>query len=87
MPRSSLIVQSGGKGRYFSSEDWPQQIEPYSVAALTELVKSPQPRTHALVAVTGNTLNLSKIIDCQKYSSLNCLLRVTARVLRFVEVT
>jgi len=69
------------------SKDWPQQIEPHSVAALTELVKSPQPQTHALAAVTGNTLNLHEIIDCQRYSSLNRLLRVTARVLRFVEVT
>jgi len=69
------------------SEDWPQQIEPHSVAALTELIKSPQSQTHALVAITGTTLNLLEIIDCQRYSSLNHLLRVTARVLCFVEVT
>ena len=70
------------------NEDWPRQIEPASdVVALTELVRSPKPQTHILATVTGSALNLSNIIDCQKYSSLNCLLRVTARVLRFVEMT
>ena len=49
-------------------------------------MKSPQPQTHVLAALTGSNLNLFDIIDSQKYSSLNCLLRVTARVLRFVEV-
>lgn len=69
-------------------EDWPPQIDPQmsDVAALTELVKSPQARTHVLAVVSGNTLNLFDIIDCQKFSSLNRLLRVTARVLHFVEM-
>ena len=58
MPRSSLILLYGGLFLKLHSEDWPQQIEPHSVTALTELVKSPQPQTHALAAVTGNTLNL-----------------------------
>ena len=50
-------------------------------------MRSSQPQTHVLATVTGSALNLSNIIDCQKYSSLNCLLRVTARVLHFVEMT
>ena len=38
---------------------------------LAELVKSPRQQSYVLASVTGSTLNLAEVIDCEKYSSLN----------------
>ena len=55
--------------------------------ALKELVKTPHQETHVFAAIQGNVIiNLMNIIDCERFSDFNFLLRVTARVLRFVEM-
>ena len=61
----SMVWSEGPLFLKLHSEDWPQQIEPHSPAALTELAKSSQQETHALAAVAENVLNLIEIIDCQ----------------------
>ena len=55
--------------------------------ALKELVQSPHQETHVFVAIQGNAIiNLMNIIDCERFSDFNFLLRVTACVLHFVEM-
>ena len=71
----------------WSSEEWPRQLDSQSdKAALTELLKSSPEQTHVLTTAVGNTVDLIDIIDCGKFSSFTFLLRVTAQVLRFVEL-
>ena len=79
----------GGPPYLKSSEsEWPELINPQpNDHTLAELAKNPaQDTTHVLTTVACNgLLNLNNIIDCQKFSKWSVLLRVTARVLRFIE--
>ena len=71
----------------WSSEEWPRRLDSQSdKAALTELLKSSPEQTHVLTTAVGNTVDLIDIIDCGKFNSFTFLLRVTAQVLRFVEL-
>ena len=55
--------------------------------AFKESVKAPHQETHVLTAIMESVaINLMNIIDCEKFSNLKFLLRVTARVLRFAEI-
>ena len=71
-----------------SESEWPEFVNPQSNDhTLAELAKNPaQDTTHVLTTVACNgLLNLNNIIDCQKFSKWIVLLRVTARVLRFIK--
>ena len=71
-----------------SRQEWPSQLDTQSDnVALNELLKSPPERTHVLTTAAGSVVNLVNIIDCGKFNNLTFLLRVTAQVLRFVELT
>lgn len=49
-----------------------------------ELVKNPRGLTHVLLSASGfEGSRIDEIIDCNKYSRLNVLLRVTGFVLKF----
>ena len=54
--------------------------------AAKEIIKQPPTAVHSLVNVEAELadINLHKMIDCERFSSLTRLLRVTAYVLRFV---
>jgi hypothetical protein len=74
-----------------SEESWPVHPTSKTVPekAIKEIVKNPQTVTHSF-ATTDNhrasTTRLDKIIDCNSYSTLTRLLRVTAYVLRFINI-
>ena len=55
-------------------------------SALTELVKNPHETTHVLTFFEEHSTDpsLSQIMNCQRYSSLDDLLRVTAYFLKFI---
>ena len=50
-----------------------------------EIVKNPPEVTHVLAAHSKPNPNLEAVIDCNCYSSLTCLLRVTALVFQAVK--
>ena len=54
--------------------------------AISERGENPPEMTHLLTATeeTSTEINLSQIINCQIFGSLDHLLRVTAYVLRFI---
>lgn len=60
-----------------------------SEAIGSEMIKIPQLISHVLVTklVTKPTLHLEKIIEIERFSTLNILLRVIAFVIRFVNNT
>ena len=69
-------------------DEWPQD-EPTletNESALAELVKNPPEVTHVLTTSRDHLtqINLSQIINCDRFSTLDRLLRVTAYVLKFV---
>ena len=69
-------------------DDWPRLTgtEPCG-STLAELTKILRSETHVLSSVVGQaTCNLDNVISCQKFSRLRLLLRVTAQVLRFIEL-
>ena len=49
------------------------------------MVKHPPTITHSLLGLEAEGHSLSKVIDINRYSSLNFLLRVSAYVLRFIK--
>ena len=67
-------------------DEWPCGVESYdnNYVACQELVKNPPEFTHVLAVNSNLILNLEAIIDFSRYSSLTCLLRVTALVFLFV---
>lgn len=71
-----------------SDQHWPSQMEPWNdIAALRELAKTPHQETHGFATIQSNTIvNLTNIIDCERFCNFNFLLRITARVLHFVEM-
>ena len=71
-------------------EEWPQDQATVDTneAALSEVVKNPPNVIHVLASCEEilTEVNLAEIINCQQISSLGRLLRVTAYVLRFVDI-
>ena len=69
-----------------TEDEWPCKVEPYynDSVVCQELVKNPSELTHVLAVNSKLTPNLEAIIDCSRYSSLICLLHVTAFVFQFV---
>ena len=71
-------------------EEWPQDQATVDTneAALSEVVKNPPNVIHVLASCEEilTEVNLAEIIHCQQISSLGRLLRVTAYVLRFVDI-
>ena len=68
--------------------DWPKspEVKADNEEALQEIVKNPVSVTHSLV-MTGSenqSVNLSQVIDIERYSSVTRLLRITAYILRFI---
>ena len=63
-----------------------QSTMEHDKTAISERVKNPPEMTHVPTATEepSTEINLSQIINCQSFSSLDHLLRVTAYVLRFV---
>ena len=84
----SSIWWNGPSFLCFSEEEWPrdQPTIEANETALAELVKNPPEETHALTSSEEHPaeINLSNIINCDRFSNLNSMLRVTAYVLRFV---
>lgn len=70
-----------------TSEDWPQDQPTIEAneTALAELIKNPPEETHTLTSSEYTAeINLLNIINCDHFSNLNSMLRVTAYMLRFV---
>ena len=70
-----------------TESDWPDvQSTVVDETALSELVKNPPEATHVLTCSEANQqeMNLSEIINCDHFSNLDRLLRVTTYVLKFV---
>ena len=69
-------------------DEWPQDQPTLETnePALAELVKNPPEVTHVLTTSRDHLtqINLSQIINCDRFSTLDRLLRVTAYVLKFV---
>ncbi len=68
--------------------EWPgcPAMTSVDAKASEELIKNPPNLVHALTASNEaeNRNDISKLIDCARFSKLNRLLRVTAYVLRFI---
>ncbi len=68
--------------------EWPgcPAMASVDAKASEELIKNPPNLVHALTASNEaeNRNDISKLIDCARFSKLNRLLRVTAYVLRFI---
>ena len=72
--------------RCYARDHWPESIKTSALSDNEEVIKNPVSVTHSLVT-TGSedqSLNLSQIIDIERYSTLTQLLRVTAYILRFI---
>ena len=88
---TNIVWWNGPEFLCQSEQLWP--VHPTSTTvpevAMKEIVKNPQPVTHSFANTDAHqepvTL-LDKIIDCNSYSTLTQLLRVTACVLRFVDI-
>ena len=66
---------------------WPRaDVFPASDATEAETIKNSVATTHVLVSTGKTKVCLSEVIDCAEYSSFNKLLRVTAYVLKFLEI-
>ena len=66
-------------------QHWLKQEEIRSTdLTLTELTKTPHQETHVPAVISEHTISLMKVIDGEKFSNFKFLLRVTARVLRFL---
>jgi len=72
-----------------SKDEWPTLHDPpFDDVVYSELLKPPTSETHVLAAVVRTVVpvDLDQVINCKDFCSLNRLLRVTARVLRFLEM-
>ena len=65
-----------------------ESTENWTTVADEELVKALPTTVHSLVAVPQEAvaLNIAEVIDISRYCNLNKLLRVTALVLKFVDL-
>ena len=71
-------------------EHWPESPQTSALSddeeALQEVLKSPVSVTHSLVTTESedHSINLSQVIDIERYCSVTRLFRVTAYLLRFI---
>ncbi|XP_065903771.1 uncharacterized protein [Dysidea avara] len=65
--------------------DVPEEETVMSDTCLEELKANQSSASHSLLS-TSELVNLKQVVDCEKFSRLRRLLRVTAYVLRFVEI-
>jgi hypothetical protein len=83
---SSMLWWQGPTFLQQPEDQWPNcpTVEPD--AALSEVVKNQPAITHSLVTKRSESSppDITKIINCEDFSSLTRLLRVTAYVLRFI---
>ncbi|KAL9954863.1 hypothetical protein ACROYT_G042448 [Oculina patagonica] len=81
---------NGPKFLRLSRDHWPESPQTSALSenkeALQEVVKNPISVTHSLVTTESedHSVNLSQVIDIERYSSVTRLLRVTAYILRFI---
>ena len=67
--------------------EWPSEVQSnVNDIACQEIVKNPPEPTHVLTIHHNPVPNLGAVVDCNRYSSLTRLLRVTAYVFQFVKV-
>ena len=85
--RDSTIWWEGPPFLKSCEDEWPNLVDPQpSDTIIAELTKTSAQDTHVLASVSGSlVVNLTNIIDCQRFGDLRALLRVTAQVLRFLE--
>ena len=85
--RDSTILWEGPPFFKSCEDEWPNIVDPQpSDTIIAELTKTSAQDMHVLASVSGSlVVNLTSIIDCQRFSDLRALLRVTAQVLRFLE--
>ena len=71
-----------------NNDQWPTLRDPpFDEVVYSELSRISCPQTHVISTVVDPApVNLDHIMNCQDFSNLNHLLRVTAQVLRFVEL-
>jgi len=85
---TSKVWWNGPPFLLFPESKWPGSSTMTSVndRASEELVKNPPSLVHALIASneSQDRQDISKIIDCNRFSNLNKFLRVTAYALRFI---
>ena len=88
---TNIVWWNGPEFLCQSEQLWP--VHPTSTTvpeeAMKEIVKNPQPVTHSFANTDAHqepVTRLDKIIDCNSYSTLTRLLRVTAYVLRFADI-
>ena len=71
-----------------SSSSWPStELSDIDIEAKAEMVKTIPPITHSLLT-TGSPFvhnSIDELINCESYSSLNRLFRITAYVICFIE--
>ena len=85
---TAQIWWNGPQFLLLPESEWPvcSNTSTIDAAATDELVKDQSSIVHVLPVSSANVDNLvdiSKVISCERYSSLNRLVRVTAYVLRF----
>ena len=65
--------------------EWPGEVMSATDESINkELRKNPPSTTHALAVNSGSIYKLDIIFDVKRFSKLNLLFRVTARVFRFI---
>jgi len=65
---------------------WPVvPVNNFNSQAKAEMVKHPPTITHSMLSLNMEGYHLSKVMDAEKYSSFNFLLRVSAYVIWFVK--
>ena len=78
---------NGPKFLKMTRDHWPESPQTSdNEDALQEVTKNPVSVTHSLVTAEseGQSVDLSQVIDIERYSSVTRLLRITAYILRFV---
>ena len=81
---------NGHKFLKLARDHWPESIQTRALSdneeAIQEVIKNPVSVTHSLVTrgSEDQSVNLSQIIDIERYSTVTRLLRVTAYILRFI---
>ena len=89
----SQIWWNGSEFLTCSRDQWPPELQPTSTdrdQANLETMKNPPLITRSLSGISSSTkdvIQVEKIIDIRRYSTKIKLLRVTARVFRFLKIT
>ena len=87
MVRACQLTRDGPDFLKLSDSHWPKaDAFPPSKTTATEVIKGSADVTHVLLNNKDGelcTISLDKIIDCERYSSYNKLLRVTTCIIQF----